>query len=585
MTRSSFASLLLALPLSLLVGCGGGGSGSSGNSTSSGEPQILLSSSSLTFTGVAINSISAAQTVTVKNSGDSSLTLTSIVLNDTTNYALTNSCGTTLAAGATCNLSVVFQPKSTATLNSTIRITDNSQNVSGNFQDITLSSTSTAATTPVATLSASSLSFSTTVVNNSSSLNLTLSNTGTSTTPLTVSSVALSGTNSNMFSTTNTCTAGLAAAGTCTITVKFTPTAAATYTGTLTVTDNSNGVSGSTQTVSLTGTGTTTAPTVVYKLYELPDPGAGLPGGGMTTALYALVDNATSTIDMSMYALQDSTMLSKMVAACGRGVIVRAALDGRNEKSNNASAFSTLNSTTNCSAVYANTAFQAFHEKSMIVDKSTLVLMSGNLQSQYYSTTRDYFMVFNDAVDITAAEATFNMDFAAGTTASGTTGTSDLSYQPSAGTDLIWSPTTAKQAMEDIINNATTTLVVENEELTSTPTYIMSDLESACNRGVDVKILIENEDGTYTKNLNIVKAGGCTNNIHVYTDSNGFYIHAKAVVADYGLSTQKVYMGSINYSDASMTQNRELGMYVTDQASVSLIYTNFIADYNGAAQF
>ncbi len=186
---------------------------------------------------------------------------------------------------------------------------------------------------------------------------------------------------------------------------------------------------------------------------------------------------------------------------------------------------------------------------------------------------------------VPAHAAALAQDYAAGTPASGTAGASDFSYIPSTGTDLIWSPTTAKQKMEDIINNATTTLIVENEELTSTATYIMADLEAACNRGVSVKILIENEDGGYTKQLDQVKAGGCTNNIHVYTSSTGFYIHAKAVVADYGLPTQAAYMGSINYSNASMTQNRELGMNLSDQTSVNLIYNTFITDYNGAAQF
>ena len=40
--------------------------------------------------------------------------------------------------------------------------------------------------------------------------------------------------------------------------------------------------------------------------------------------------------------------------------------------------------------------------------------MSLNLQSQYYSTTRDFALLENDPVDIAAIQASFNADYAAG---------------------------------------------------------------------------------------------------------------------------------------------------------------------------
>ncbi len=80
---------------------------------------------------------------------------------------------------------------------------------------------------------------------------------------------------------------------------------------------------------------------------------------------------------------------------------------------------------------------------------------------------------------------------------------------------------------------------------------------------------------------NVVGSG-----VHVYPDTtNGFYIHAKAVVADFGLSTQSVYMGSINYSNASMTENRELGLYISDATAVQLLNTTMTSDYNGGTAY
>ncbi len=299
------------------------------------------------------------------------------------------------------------------------------------------------------------------------------------------------------------------------------------------------------------------------------------------TPLYAYVNGAQQTIDMTMYALEDTTFSGDLVAACNRGVKVRVVLDQNLEKSGNTPAYNLLNATTNCSAVWANKAFQASHEKSIILDGTQVTIMSLNLQSQYYSTTRDFALLENDPVDIAAIQATFNADYAAGTPSSGVAGTSDFSYAPGAGDDLIWSPTTAQADMLAIINGATKTLLVENEEMGAS--NIVSALEAACQRGVSVHIAMVTSS-SYATNFKALETAGC--GVHVYPNTpTGFYIHAKAVIADYDLSTLKVYMGSINYSSASMTQNRELGVYITDPASVQALNADMNSDYAGASPY
>jgi cardiolipin synthase len=338
------------------------------------------------------------------------------------------------------------------------------------------------------------------------------------------------------------------------------------------VTDNSGNVAGATQSATLTGTSTAAAPSTVntYALYAFPE------SDNSVTPLYALVNGAQKSIDMTMYALEDTTFLGDLVTACQRGVKVRVILDQNDEKSGNTPAYNQLNAQSNCSAVWANKAFEATHEKSFIVDGTQVAIMSLNLQSQYYSTTRDFALIENDPTDIAAIEATFNADYAAGTPPSGVAGASDFSsYSPGAGDDLIWSPTTAQADMLSIISNAKKTLLIENEEMGAA--NIVSALETACKNGVTVHIAIVNQS-SYASNFAALQAAGC--GVNVYADTtNGFYVHAKAVVADFGLSTQSVYMGSINYSIASMTENRELGVYITDPASVQTLQTTMASDY------
>jgi cardiolipin synthase len=424
--------------------------------------------------------------------------------------------------------------------------------------------------TPGLTASVTSIAFPNAIVNQPSpSQSITLTNSGNAT--LNISGIALAGSGAAAFSQSSTCGATLAANATCTVSVVFTPPAASTYSAAVNVSDNAPG---SPQSIVLSGT----VPPAggEHTLYVFPEPDLSV------TPLYALINGAQSTIDMTMYALEDTTFSADLVAACHRGVTVRVILDQNLERNGNTPAYNQLNGVANCSAVWADSAFQATHQKTFVIDGTQAAIMSLNLQSQYYSTTRDFALVENDVADIAAIKATFNADYAAGTPSSGTPGASDFSYVPGGGGDLIWSPTTAQADMLTIINNATTTLLVENEEMGAA--NIVSALEAACQRGVTVHIAMVNDDGEYGSEFSALEAAGC--GVHVYPDTaTGFYVHAKAVVADYGLPTQSIYMGSINYSNASMTENRELGLYITDAGSALALYNSMTNDYAGGTAY
>ena len=63
------------------------------------------------------------------------------------------------------------------------------------------------------------------------------------------------------------------------------------------------------------------------------------------------------------------------------------------------------------------------------------------------------------------------------------------------------------------------------------------------------------------------------------------YIHAKAVVADAGRSDQQVFVGSENFSKASLGYNRELGVRTANKAVISVISATLAADYAGAKAY
>ena len=204
-------------------------------------PAASLNPTSLTFASQNVGSTSAAQTITLTNSGTAALAIAGIGASG--DYAQTNTCGASVAAGGNCSISVTFTPTAAGSRTGTVTVTDNA---TGSPQTASLTGTGVAVG-PSAALSPTSLTFAAqTVATTSAAQAITLSNGGTA--ALAIASIAASGD----YAQTNNCGTSLATGANCSISVTFTPTAVGTRTGTVTVTDNATG---SPQTASLTGTG------------------------------------------------------------------------------------------------------------------------------------------------------------------------------------------------------------------------------------------------------------------------------------------------------------------------------------------
>jgi hypothetical protein len=219
-------------------------------------PVVQLTPTSLTFASLAVGSTSAAQTVTLKNTGTAALSLTSITIAGTNpgDFAQTNNCTSTLAINASCTVNVTFKPTATGTRSGSLRFTDNA---SGSPQSVSLTGSGTG---PMASPSVTSITFPVTLTfTTSSAQTVTLRNTGTST--LNISSITITGANAADFAIpSKTCGTTLTAGSTCTVSVTFRPQVAGARSATLTFSDNAFG---SPQTVALSGTGTmvTVSPT------------------------------------------------------------------------------------------------------------------------------------------------------------------------------------------------------------------------------------------------------------------------------------------------------------------------------------
>jgi len=205
-----------------------------------GSAPVTLSVTSLSFSTTVAGNTSAAKTVTLTNKQPTTLSNIGIAASGPFAVA-SNTCGTSIAAGASCTVGVTFSPTTVASATGTLTFNDSAVT---SPQTVSLSGTGSA---PV-TFSSNSINFSTVRVGTTSSARtVTLTNHLSS--ALTIAAVSAS---TGFAVASNTCGASIGAGATCTVGVTFSPTATGPVTGTLTFTDTAVT---SPQVVTLSGTG------------------------------------------------------------------------------------------------------------------------------------------------------------------------------------------------------------------------------------------------------------------------------------------------------------------------------------------
>ena len=278
-------------------------------------PSVVMSANSLAFGNQEVGATSAAQTVTLSNTGNEALSITGVALTGANpgDFAQSNNCGASITAGGNCTISVTFTPAASGSFTAAVSVADNAN---GSPQTVTLSGMGTS---PGVSLSSSSLAFGSVPVDSVSSLQtISLSNTGNAV--LSITSLAIGGGNSSDFAeTADTCGSSVVAGGSCTIGITFTPSLAGAETASITFTDNAGS---SPQTVALSGTGahdviltwtaSTTSGVAGYNVYR-----GTTSGGESVTPLDPTPIAGTAFTDANVVAGQIYYYLVTAVAADG----------------------------------------------------------------------------------------------------------------------------------------------------------------------------------------------------------------------------------------------------------------------------
>jgi phosphatidylserine/phosphatidylglycerophosphate/cardiolipin synthase-like enzyme len=276
------------------------------------------------------------------------------------------------------------------------------------------------------------------------------------------------------------------------------------------------------------------------------------------------MSSAKQSLDMTMYELSDPAAEQILIADHNKGVRVRVLLDrDYSGGSVNQTAYSTL-SAAGVPVAWANDS-EIFHQKTITVDGAETAIMTGNLTSQYYATTRDFVIMDSQTSDVAAIESVFASDWSGAVPSRGPMGA-----------DLVWSPGSEPQLVA-LIGSAQRSVEVENEEMDSSA--IEGVLEADASRGVTVTVIMTSDSDWNSAFSQLESAG-----IHVvqYPDtSSAVYIHAKVIDVD----GEKAFVGSENFSTASLDYNRELGVITSSTVVLGALNSTLSSDIaNGQNQ-
>ena len=303
------------------------------------------------------------------------------------------------------------------------------------------------------------------------------------------------------------------------------------------------------------------------------------PNGNHASELVNAINAAHTSVYMTMYQIDNTTITNALVARKQAGLDVQVILDSSTtSKSWNTPAYNTLSSA-GVAVVWSNPTFSFTHEKTVIIDGTTAWIMTMNANVSPPSSNREYLAIDTDAGDVAEATAVFHADH------------SMSAVSPSG--DLVVANNNARPKLVALIDSAQHNVDVEVEELGDLNLYgVVNALAQTAARGVTVRIVLANGTPSASQTMAIaqIKQRGGKIVVTGPTSSSGTtsnpYIHAKAVVVDCVNGTcAKGFVGSENFSAGSLGYNRELGVIFDNAMELAKVEQAISTDLSrGVAQ-
>ena len=262
------------------------------------------------------------------------------------------------------------------------------------------------------------------------------------------------------------------------------------------------------------------------------------------------IAGAQKSLRVKMFVFSDAALIQAVIDAHKRGVKTQVMLNParRSGEAENEASRKQLERA-GVEVKDSSPAFDLTHEKSMVVDGETAMIMSLNWDPKNFTETRDYAVVTSHKHEVDEVAAGFDADW------------HRKKFDPGEKAHLIWCNLNGRNRVAQFIDAAKETLFLQNERYQDE--VIIERLVRATHRGVKLHVLarpahtlkkgklIEGVEG-----LRILRDVGAK--VHKL---KGLKLHAKLMAAD----GKRCIIGSINLAPGSFDSRRELAIEVDDE--------------------
>ncbi len=206
---------------------------------------------------------------------------------------------------------------------------------------------------------------------------------------------------------------------------------------------------------------------------------------------------------------------------------------------------------------WANPAYFLTHAKFLIIDGEKAYIFTGNFTYSTFHKNREFGVEVTDKDAINELVKIFN---------------SDWNRQPVKeikDPNLVVSPVNSREKIEDLIKSAKTSIDIWQQEVEDSE--INDLLEKEIKKGIKVRIIIPPLYRVSGNSYAVDQLGA--EHIKSLPDP---YVHAKVIIVD----GKRAYIGSNNFSSASLDMNREMGYITSDSTIISELLDLFKIDWS-----
>jgi len=207
----------------------------------------------------------------------------------------------------------------------------------------------------------------------------------------------------------------------------------------------------------------------------------------------------------------------------------------------------------------ASDKYSLTHEKAIVIDEEKAFVMTQNLTLSSFEKNREYVIEDRDKKDVDEIRKIFLSDW------------EEKAFVPTL-TNIIESPNNARAGITSLIESAKNEIDIEMEVIEDIQ---IINLLKAKARNMKINLILPTvkQIGANKNEMEELRASG----VNVRTMGEP-YMHAKMILVD--LST--AFIGSVNLTSASIDENRELGIILSQQDVVGGLSGTFLTDWERA---